>query len=370
VFRWDGAPKSRRGNHGIHGIMFIKGIGTAVPANCYTQRQCWDALHGSAHFEELAPRARAILKKVLTSENGIATRHLVLEKLVDAFEIGPDVLHARFVRHAPKLSTEAALQALQRARVLASEIDAILISTCTGYLCPGLTSYVSEALGLRPSVLGLDLVGQGCGAALPNLMTAEALLAGGRRNVLSICVEVCSAAFYLDNDPGVLISACLFGDGAAAAVLGAEPGLERRILVGQGGSRLAPERRELLKFEQRNGMLRNVLSPKVPELAAEHAHAVFSSVLTRAGLSRDQIRAWILHPGGREVLAALARRLDLSEQDLSASAAVLRRFGNLSSPSVLFILESCVRDSSPGGYWWMTAFGAGFSCHGVLLEVE
>jgi predicted naringenin-chalcone synthase len=99
---------------------------------------------------------------------------------------------------------------LKDAKCKPGEIDAVLISTCTGYLCPGLTSYVSERLGLRPDVFPLDLVGQGCGAALPNLRAAEAILAAGRaQKVLSICVEVCSAAFYLDDDPGVLISACL-----------------------------------------------------------------------------------------------------------------------------------------------------------------
>src|SRR5213075_2477850 len=102
--------------------------------------------------------------------------------------------------------------------------DALIVSTCTGYLCPGLSSNVTQRLGLRSNVLALDLVGQGCGAALPNLRTAEALLESGRcERVLSICVEVCSAAFFLDNDPGVLISACLFGDGARAAILSDTP---------------------------------------------------------------------------------------------------------------------------------------------------
>src|SRR5205823_3117596 len=95
---------------------------------------------------------------------------------------------------------------------------------CTGYLCPGLTSYVAEALGLRSDVIPFDLVGQGCAAALPNLRAAESLVASKRAgNVLSVCVEVCSAAMYLDRDLGVLVSACLFGDGAAAAVCSTKP---------------------------------------------------------------------------------------------------------------------------------------------------
>jgi len=307
----------------------------------------------------------------LTSENGIATRHLALAELTQAFDLSPDALRARFLEHAPRLAAEAAAAALTQARTQAGEIDALLISTCTGYLCPGLTSYVSERLGLARQVLTLDLVGQGCGAAVPNLRTAEALLSAGRcRRALSICVEVCSAAFYLDNDPGVLISACLFGDGAGAAVLANECGGERRVEWKLGGSLLNPGERGRLCFEQRQGMLRNVLAPEVPELAAEHAAQVLDEMLAQAGISRSEVKGWLLHPGGRDVLRALQQRLDLSEADVRWSAAVLREYGNISSASVYFVMQAALADAVPQGYWWMASFGAGFSAHGALWEVS
>jgi predicted naringenin-chalcone synthase len=350
--------------------MFITGIGTSAPAHRYSQAQCWAALQSSAQFGELNPRSRAILRKVLTARNGIATRHLALADLEHAFEISPDALHARFTENAPMLATQAATRALANAQTQPGEIDAILISTCTGYICPGLTSYVSERLGLRPDVLTLDLVGQGCVAALPNLSAGEALLAGGRaRKALSICVEVCSAAFYLDDDPGVLISACLFGDGAAAAVLSNCANGNPRIQWLASGSLLETKDRELLRFEQKNGMLRNILAPQVPALAARHANSVLTEALSRAGMTRSQVTGWILHPGGRDVLAALRDKFGLSEADTRWSEGVLREFGNVSSASVLFVLQAALSGSAPGGYWWMSSFGAGFSCHGALLEV-
>src|SRR5882672_8092750 len=120
--------------------------------------------------------------------------------------MNPDALDARFAKHAPIVAAQAAARAMEQAEVSARYIDAVIISTCTGYLCPGLTSYVSERLGLPANTICLDLVGQGCGAALPNLRAADALIrSGGARHVLCVCVEVCSAALYLDNDPGVLI---------------------------------------------------------------------------------------------------------------------------------------------------------------------
>jgi alkylresorcinol/alkylpyrone synthase len=328
-------------------------------------------LKDAPRFREFTPRSQAILKKVLTGDNGIVTRHLALDHLDQAFAITPDVLHARFRDHAPKLAAQAAARALAAARIAPAEIDALLISTCTGYLCPGLTSYTSERLGLRPDVLALDLVGQGCGAAIPNLQTARSLVeAGDCRHALSICVEVCSAAFYLDDDAGVLISACLFGDGAGAAVVSPTANGGRRIRWKSGASLLRPDDRDRLRFEQKNGLLRNILTPEVPALAAQHAGAVLDETLARNQVARSQINGWILHPGGRDVLLALREKIQLSNDDVRWSEAVLRDHGNMSSPSVLFVLQAALEDRAPGGLWWMTSFGAGFSCHGALLEVE
>lgn len=351
--------------------MFFTGLGLATPAKRYAQRECWDELRGSVPFARLKSRSQAILKKVLCGDNGIATRHLALETLAEVFELTPDILHARFTRHAPALAVQAALRALQDAGCAPREIDAILISTCTGYLCPGLSSYVSEQLGLRPNVFALDLVGQGCGAALPNLRNAEAILAGGRaQKVLSVCVEVCSAAFFLDDDPGVLISACLFGDGAGAAVLAKEPLPGRRRVEWKfAASTLAPEKRDMLRFSHKNGMLRNILLPHVPQIAGDQAAKLLAASLPAANVKCADISGWILHTGGRDVLLALRQKLRLTEADVRHSAAVLREFGNLSSPTVFFVLDRAIHDSIPDGLWWMSAFGAGFSCHGALLEV-
>ncbi len=204
--------------------MFITGTGTATPSKRYLQSECWDAALAEPSIKNLSPRSRALIKKVLLGNNGILSRYLAFDQLSEVFDTSPDALQARFKKHAPPVATMAAQRALQAARQSARAIDAVIVSTCTGYLCPGLTSYVSESLGLRPDVFALDLVGQGCGAALPNLRTAYSCIRSeGCEHVLSIAVEICSAAFYLDDDPGVLISACLFGDAAGAAVLSRKP---------------------------------------------------------------------------------------------------------------------------------------------------
>ena len=372
MLRRAGLVENKSGDAGYPLIfMFIIGIGTATPPQRYSQEDCWQTVQHCPRFRELNTRSKAILKKVLTGENGIATRYFALERLDEAFALNADALHERFVKNAPGLAALAAERALAQSKTACHEIDAILISTCTGYLCPGLTSYLVERLGLRANVIALDLVGQGCGAAIPNLETARTLLAAGQcRRALSICVEICSAAFYLDDDAGVLISACLFGDGAGAVVVSPEANGGRHVKWNCSGSLMKPSDREALRFEQKSGMLRNILTPQVPSLAAQSVGTLFEDILARAGVTRNRVNGWIFHPGGRDVLLALRERFNLSGHDVRWSQAVLRDYGNMSSPSVLFALQAALADGAPDGLWWMSSFGAGFSCYGAFLEVQ
>ena len=182
--------------------MYISALGTATPPARYTKAQCWESFRASTWFERLSPRSRAITRTVLMGNNGIETRHLALERVEDAFAIDADTLTRRFATAAPELAARAASRALARASLRPDEIDAIVVSTCTGYLCPGLPGYVAERLGLRDDIAAFDLVGQGCGAALPTLDLACALLARERaKRVLAVCVEVSSAAMHARHAP-------------------------------------------------------------------------------------------------------------------------------------------------------------------------
>jgi len=352
--------------------MHVRATGTATPDARYTKAECLAAFQKSDWFARLDARSHFIARTVLQRDNGIEARRLAVNSLDEVFAIEPNTLSKRFLTHAPVLAAKAGQRALAKSGLDAQSIDAVVVSTCTGYLCPGLTGHVIERLGLRGDVQAFDLVGQGCAAALPNLQLGRALLASGTcNNVLSICVEVSSAAMYLDNDPGVLISACLFGDGAGAAVLSRHAAPSgRRIEWTDSASLINPAERKALMFEHKDGMLRNILTRAVPTLAADYAHRVLDTVLGRAALGPGDVSAWIMHAGGRDVLLALAREFDLNAQDFRYSAAMLREYGNLSSAFVYFVLEAALADDAPGGWWWLSSFGAGFSCHGALLKVQ
>jgi alkylresorcinol/alkylpyrone synthase len=344
--------------------MYLHALSTAVPPTTFTQAQCWDIAQRSHMRERLKKRSMLILQTILRSEHGIKTRHFGLPNVEQVFDLGPDQLNAAFRTETPRLALAALRPALAQAGVQADQLDALLICTCTGYLCPGLTSYVSEQLGLRSNAFLQDLVGLGCGAAIPMLRSVSHLLAAQpNATVACVAVELCSAAFYLDDDPGVLISACLFSDGAAASVWKSTPG-PSGLCCFEFNTLHVPEDRDKLRFESRDGKLRNLLDRSVPSLAAKAVSRLWSERGPRP------VSRVVTHAGGRDVLDALAPVV--APHSLAASTTVLRDFGNMSSPSVLFALEETLKSAQPtadGGDFWLVSFGAGFSAHSCRIGV-
>ncbi len=337
--------------------MYLHALATAVPPATYSQLECWEIARRSVARQRLKKRSMLILQTILKGDHGIARRHFAVPEIDRVFDLTSDQLNLAFRTEAPRLASRALVDALAQAGVSAGQLDALLICTCTGYLCPGLTSYVAEQLGLRPNAFLQDLVGLGCGAAIPTLRAASHLLAAQPGAIVAcVAVEVCSAAFYLDDDPGVLISACLFSDGAAATIWRSTPG-PTTLRAFEFNTTHLPAHRDRLRFEQRDGKLRNMLDRAVPELAAGAVDVLWRQRSTRP------VASVVAHPGGRDVLAALAPIF--SPHSLAISAEVLRDYGNMSSPSVLFVLAEMLRERPlpPDGDFWLVSFGAGFSAH-------
>jgi len=344
--------------------MFLHALATAVPPTAFTQATCWEIVQRSPVRQRLHKRSRLILHSILTGDHGIGTRHFAMPDVENVFDHTSNQLHAAFRAEAPKLAAAALTTALARVNLVPSQLDALLICTCTGYLCPGITSYVSEQLGLRPNAFLQDLVGLGCGAAIPTLRAASHLLAAQPdATVACIAVEICSAAFYLDDDPGVIISACLFSDGAAATIWRATPG-PTGLRAFDFDTLHVPADREKLRFEQRDGKLRNLLDRSVPTLAANAVAHLWSHRGPRP------VARVVAHPGGRDVIEALTPVV--APHSLDVSTRILRDYGNMSSPSVLFVLEETLKSAPPSsasadGDFWLVSFGAGFSAHSCRL---
>jgi predicted naringenin-chalcone synthase len=339
-------------------LMYLESIATANPPHRYSQQECLAALHASPPFGSLKSISRLLMSKILgNGTSGVDSRGFCLPELAPVFERDAQQLNETFEREAPALAAAALVPALERAGLVAADLDALFISTCTGYLCPGVTSHVAEDLGLRETAYLQDLVGLGCGAAIPMLRSAAGFLAANPGSkVATVAVEVCSAAFYLDNDPGVLISLCLFADGAAATIWSDQPG-DGKWQAGHFTTVHRPALRESIRFVNAGGKLRNQLDRTVPGLAAS---AVAELYAKRQG-EPDRVLA---HSGGRDVIDALEAVLP---HRLTETRDVLRDHGNMSSPSVLFALDRAMATNNDDRRWWLTAFGAGFAAHACEL---
>lgn len=290
----------------------------------------------------------------------------------------PDQLHARYSEGAMHLSCQVARSALAAADLAASEVDCILVATCTGYLCPDLSTLLVGHLGLRNDVQRGALLGHGCAGALPLLQRASdcARACPGRR-VLAIAVEICSATYFIDTTMETIIGNAICADGAAAVVLSSPPEGEASRTNGSHGPRIVafqsvldPSQVSKVGFGQKDGKLRIILSAEIRDLAGPIIERCLEGLLTPHGLRKEDVRFWILHPGGRKVIDAAAAYLGLREEQLSVSRHVLRNFGNMSSPTVLFVLNEVLRSGSPqpGDYGVLLALGPGFAAEAALLR--
>ena len=277
--------------------MFLDALASAFPKSSYSQSECLEFTRGTEAFQNLSKRGQGILGKVLGGDSGIEKRHFSTSEPATMFDGGAQELNEFFEREAPKLSVEAYL----KTGVDPKEIDALFVCTCTGYLCPGVSSHVAEQLGVRSDVFLQDIVGLGCGAAIPMMRAAEGFLAANPgKKVATIAVEICSAALFVNEDPGVLISLCLFGDGAAAAVWSDE-GAGKRWQVGEFQTVHIPEEREKIRFVNGGGKLQNKLHKSVPGLAADAVSVLWDQ---RSG---DPCQV-LAHTGGRDVIEALEEK--------------------------------------------------------------
>jgi predicted naringenin-chalcone synthase len=179
-------------------------------------------------------------------------------------------------------------------------------------------------------------------------------------------VEICSATFQMEDDLSLLLSNTLFGDGAAAAVVWKRP--EGYELVASASS-YVPEQRDSIRFVHKKGQLYNQLSLRLPDLVRKAAAQVVADVLGPRSLKPKDVKHWALHTGGEKIINAIRDEICLSEEQVQATRTVLAEHGNMSSPTVWFVLQELEKKGiAPGEWCMMVAFGAGLSAHAYLLR--
>jgi len=279
-----------------------------------------------------------------------------------------DELGDRFREGALELGEAAARRALARAGWTAVDVDFVATTTCTGRLTPSLDARLIGRLGCRADVQRVHVGDTGCASAMVALQQASNYVTAfpGRR-ALVVAVEICSAAYFLDDRLESAVAHAIFADGAGALTVTTDgPG---PALVAQR-TLFRPEHLDAMGFEYPGGRPRVVLSKDVRRIGAIMMGEMAAILMAAQGLKRDDIRYWLLHSAGRRVIDRARTLLELSEEQVGHSRAVLRRFGNMSSATILFVLDETLRQESPvpGDWGVMIGLGPGFAAEGALLR--
>lgn len=342
-------------------MMFLQAVAQATPPHVYQQHEVWQRIQEAATVQALLPRSRSLLEKVLTGDTGIAQRAFVLPDPLALFSMSAEELNHHYEREAPAMAVRSLQEALQRAEGGAEDLDALFVCSCTGYLCPGLTSYVAEQAGVRRGAFLQDVNGFGCGAAIPMFRAAEGFLAANPEAVVAtVAVEACSLAFYMNDEPGVLISTALFGDAAATAIWSGK-GHAGQWQASRFRTLHVPEEREKIRFVNAGGFLKNQLHRTVPQAVGRAVGELWEQ-------RSSEPDAVLAHSGGRDVVEVVESVVGHS---LPETRLVMRDYGNCSSPSVMMALASRLQNGpTSDAHYWLTAFGAGFAAHSCELERE
>jgi alkylresorcinol/alkylpyrone synthase len=338
-------------------------LATAVPPQVVEQHEAM------ARAREAFGGKKALFDRLagVFDNAGIARRHIVAPQDWYMASHGWHDRNELYLEAAQSLFIEAATAAIRQAGLEPDEIDGVVTVSTTGIATPSLEARVGPQLGLRDDVRRVPVFGLGCAGGVSGLATASRLaVAEPGSKWLMVTVETCSISIRLDsNDPAAVVATALFGDGAAAAVVaGGEHSLAR---IAGSAEKLWPDTRRIMGWDVEDPGLSVVFDRAIPPFIEENLAQAVDEMCAKFGISRDEIDRFCCHPGGVKVIDAIEKALNFNQGALNLEREVLHDYGNMSAPTVLFILERLLKQGIPDRVLMM-AFGPGFTAAGLLLE--
>lgn len=338
-------------------------LATAVPPHVLRQSDVAAAANKSfaGRYDDFERVARVF------KSSGIRQRHAV--RPIDWYltPVGWPERTSAYLDGACQLFVEAANRALDAAELDASEVDTIVTISSTGIATPSLEARVAGRLGFRPDVERVPIFGLGCAGGVSGFSIASRLACSRPGSiVLLVAVEVCTLAFRLDElTKANVVATALFGDGAAACVLRAYEG--GVAAVEMSGQHTWPETLDIMGWKIDPQGFGVIFDRDIPPFTQQNIAPAIAGILARAGLAVEDVDRFTCHPGGSKVIAALELALSLEQGSLDHERAVLAEYGNMSAPTVLFVLERIMRDGMPSRTL-LTAMGPGFTSSCVSLK--
>lgn len=338
-------------------------LATAVPPHIVTQAEAKErAREAFGGRKALFDRLSGVFDNA-----GIGRRHIVAPQDWYMANHGWHDRNELYLKAAEDLFVEAATAAIERAGLQPRDIDGVVTVSTTGIATPSLEARVAQRVGFRSDVRRVPVFGLGCAGGVNGLSIASRLAQAEPGSVwLFVTVETCSISIQLDSDdPAAIVATALFGDGAAAAVVtSGEHSLAR---ITGSAEKLWSDTLRIMGWEVEDEGLAVVFDRAIPPfIEAELAKAV-DEMAASMGTTRGDLDRLCSHPGGVKVIDAIESALELPQGELNLEREVLHDFGNMSAPTVLFVLDRLIQRGLPG-QTMMTAFGPGFTCAGLLLE--
>ena len=337
-------------------------LATAVPPHVISQAEAKSTARAAFGRKALFDRLAAVFDNA-----GIAQRHIVAPVEWYSGDHGWHARNALYLEASEVLFIDAAARAIREAGIEASAIDGVVTVSTTGIATPSLDARTFDRLGLRQDIRRVPIFGLGCAGGVNGLAIAARMAAAEPgSNWLFVTVETCSISIRLDSeDPAAVVATALFGDGAAAAVISSrDQGLAR---IAGSAERVWPDTLRIMGWDVEDPGLAVVFDRAIPPFIEAELAATIDQMLDTLGYRRSDIDRLCCHPGGVKVIDAIETALALEPGQLDLERAVLRDYGNMSAPTVLFVLQRLIERGLPQRVL-MTAFGPGFTCAGLVLE--
>ena len=278
--------------------------------------------------------------------------------------------NAIYVREVKTLGTKVVQKALENVNWKADSLDFIITVSCTGIMIPSLDAYLINALELREDIVRLPVTEMGCAAGISGLIYAQNFLkANPGKRAAVVAVESPTATFQLnDYSMANMVSAAIFGDGAACVLLSSEEKAKGPKIIGSEMYHFAHST-HLMGFDLTNFGLKMILDPSVPQAISENFSDIVHPFLNRMGSTIDNVDHLIFHPGGKKIVQTVEDLFGALGKNIDNTRTVLKEYGNMSSATVLYVLERFMQqDMKSGEQGLMLSFGPGFSAQRVLLE--
>lgn len=363
-------------------------LATTVPQTVLQQNEVRDVFAAQPDLSRLAQRLIA----TSFNESGISTRHTVIDELTldrqspdpHWFDRETTLLRSPGTRERNELYTSAggamfvdvARKVLDARRdIRPDDVTHVITVSCTGFFAPGPDYLIARELGLPAGVQRYHLGFMGCYAAMPALrMAAQLCEADASAVVLVAVVELCTLHVRSSNEPDLIIASSLFADGAAAAIVtarsdvAAAPGA-RELSLDAFDTRVTPTGEDAMAWTIGDEGFTMILSSYVPHIIGDNIDGAVTPLLDQAALSRQGVDWWAVHPGGRSIVDRIEERLELRPEQIAPSRETLRDFGNMSSVTVLFVLQRVLERADRGDRVFALAFGPGLTVESGLMTV-